>query len=202
MLSNSSVQRVVSPATVLYALVCLLIPTITTAQTPAPQVETYTGTTVNLAPGSGETVRINIFKWSSDADREAVLAAWTKGAEKELIALLAKAPTLGHVWDNGPIGYSVRFAQKIEMPDRTERIILVTDQPLGSRRAQVWKPSQQAAAQTYPFTLVELRITKARGEGKMSLSAKVGVDAAAKTLALENYAAAPVEISNVKRVAS
>jgi hypothetical protein len=36
----------------------------------------------------------------------------------------------------------------------------------------------------------------------MSLAARVTADADAKTVALENYAAAPVLINNVKRAAS
>jgi hypothetical protein len=48
------------------------------------------------------------------------------------------------------------------------------------------------AATDADFTLIEMRIDdKGRGEGKTSLTAAVVVDAAAQTLALDGYAAAP-----------
>jgi len=40
---------------------------------------------------------------------------------------------------------------------------------------------------------------KGEGEGKISLTAKVNADTASKTFALENYAAAPVVLKNLKR---
>ena len=48
------------------------------AQT-APQAEptrpeTFTGTTVNLSPGAGETISIHILRWSPDADRDGLEA--------------------------------------------------------------------------------------------------------------------------------
>jgi hypothetical protein len=47
---------------------------------------------------------------------------------------------------------------------------------------------------------VEFRIdSKGVGEGKASINTKVVVDAEAKTLALENYAAAPAVMRNVKK---
>ena len=51
-----------------------------------------------------------------------------------------------------------------------------------------------------PFTIFELRVTpKGIGEGKMSISSKIAADAANKTLALDNYATAPVVLKITKR---
>lgn len=52
------------------------------------------------------------------------------------------------------------------------------------------------ATTDYEFTLFELRLgPKGTGEGKVSLTSKVVVDAEAKTVALENYTAAPTYLS-------
>ena len=52
----------------------------------------------------------------------------------------------------------------------------------------------------YDFTLIEIRLGAAgSGEGKTSLAAKVVADEAAKTIALEDYAATPAILKNVKR---
>ena len=52
----------------------------------------------------------------------------------------------------------------------------------------------------YEFTLIEIRLdAKGSGEGKTSLTTKVIVDNEAKTVALDNYAATPAILQNVKR---
>jgi hypothetical protein len=166
---------------------------------PARKVETFTGTTTNLKPGAREKLKIDVFRWSADAEREALLTSVKEKGDGSVGEALAKTPTAGYVWDTGPIGYSVRYAYKTRMADGTERIILVTDRPLGG---QVWKPAGNSPAPAYSFTLIELRLNKqGRGEGKMSLAAKVTVDSEAGTVALENYAAAPVLIDSVTRTA-
>jgi hypothetical protein len=55
-------------------------------------------------------------------------------------------------------------------------------------------------ATDYDFTLIEIRLTaKGSGEGKTSLLTKVIVDQDAKTIALDDYAAAPAMLQNIKR---
>ena len=180
----------------------LVAPTLLVAQAPAPKkIERFTGTTVNLNPGAGENLKIDIFRWSTDAERDALLAVLKEKGDSGVGATLEKAPTAGYIWDSGSLGYSLRYAQKLTLPDGGERIIVVTDRPIGSWGRAAWKATGQGAALGYPFTVVELRLSKqGRGEGKMSLAAKVTADA--KTITLENYAAAPVLINNVKRAAS
>jgi hypothetical protein len=182
------------------AAAILMAPILLEAQAPtARKVETYTGTTINLNPGAREKLRIDVFRWSADTDREALLASVKEKGDSSVGEALAKTPTAGYIWDSGPIGYSVRYAHKTRMADGTERIILVTDRPLGGL---VWKPTGNSPVPAYAFTLLELRLNRqGRGEGKMSLAAKVTVDSEAKTVALENYAAAPVLIQSVTRTA-
>jgi hypothetical protein len=173
------------------------------AQTTAPpKMESFTGTTVNLNPGAGMRLQINVFKWATDTERDALLALMQEKGDSGLGTGLEKASTIGYIWDGGHLGYSLRYAQRIPQPDGGERIILLTDRPLGSWGREAWKPSGQAAAPPYSFTLVELRLNKqGRGNGKMSLAAKVTIDADAKTFTLENYAGAPILLDDVKRVA-
>lgn len=85
------------------------------------------------------------------------------------------------------------------MPSGGERIILATNRAFGAQSSQ-WKPSGNQPVTDYEFSVIELRLNaKGIGEGKTSLTAKVIVDGEAKTIALENYAAAPVTLQNVKR---
>ena len=168
---------------------------------PSRQSEAFTGTTMNLSPGAGETISIHILRWSPDADRDRLAAAFKEKGDAGLQAALEAASTLGIVWTGESLGYSLRYAHRVALPDGGERIIIATERRLGAwSRGNPWKAAGQQAAPDYPFTVVELRLNRrGLGEGKMSLATKVTFEQDAKTIALENYASAPILIKDVKR---
>jgi hypothetical protein len=123
-------------------------------------------------------------------------------------AAIGAAPTIGYIWTNDVTGYSIKYAYRTPLPGGGERIILATDRRFGAH-APAWTPvasaapgaeaSAKAAATDYEFTVLEMRLgSKAPGEGKTSLLTKVVVDAEARMVALENYAAAPAMLQNVR----
>ena len=117
-----------------------------------------------------------------------------------LTAAIEKAPTIGYLWmADSTIGYSIHYAYRASTPDGGQRIILASNRRLGDADAS-WKPSPPATATDYDFTVIEMRLgPKGLGDGKASINTKVVVDADAKTIALDNYAAAPAVLKNVKR---
>src|SRR3989442_10668214 len=60
-------------------------------------VENFTGTGVNVT-GAPDAVKIDLLRWSTDAEREQVFNALSEKGEKELLNFLSKGPTLGYVW--------------------------------------------------------------------------------------------------------
>ena len=134
-----------------------------------------------------------------------------------LTAAIGRAPTLGYIWTNDVTGYSIKYAYHASLPDGSERIILATDRRLGAY-SQAWKPlgaevsakaaapvgaaaSPKAAFTDYEFTLVEIRLdASGMGEGKTSLTTSVVADNAAKTVALDNYAATPATLQKVEKL--
>jgi hypothetical protein len=115
-----------------------------------------------------------------------------------LTAALGKAPTLGYVWTNGITGYSIKYALRLALPDGGQRIILATDRRLGAY-APAWTPTSQTITD-YDFTLIEIRLNATgSGEGKTSLTTKVGIDAEAKTIALDDYDQAPALLQHIAR---
>ena len=112
---------------------------------------------------------------------------------------LGKAPTVGYLWTNEVVGYSIKYAYRTQLPDGGERIIFATDRRLGAGAAG-WKPASTGTPTDYEFTLIEIRMnSKGLGEGKASLTSKVIFDNEAKTLALDNYAGTPAILLSVKR---
>jgi hypothetical protein len=175
----------------------------TAAQTnPKGSTEHFTATAANVN-NAGDPLKIDLLRWSTDAEREQAVKAFTEKGEKEFASTLEKAPTLGYVWTSESAGYSVRYAHRIQTPDGGERIIVVTDRRLGAWDPRVWKPNGTITSTDYPFTVIELRLGRQKtGTGKVSLTAKVTVDTEAKTVALDNYAGAPVMLEKAQRVVS
>jgi hypothetical protein len=116
-----------------------------------------------------------------------------------LTAAIGKGPTLGYIWTNDVTGYSIKYAWHASLPNGGERIILATDRRLGAYTT-AWKPVAATPVTDEEFTLIEIRLdAKGSGEGKTSLTTKVILDDEAKTVALDNYAATPAILQNVKR---
>jgi hypothetical protein len=173
-----------------------------------------------IGAASDAPLTITLSRWSTDAERAPLLTALTapvpapaaapppaagragRGARgrgappappsplARLTTAVKAAPTCGFIWTSGVTGYSIKYAWQAPAADGTERIVLVTDRRLGTHAAN-WAPLPGAAADS-DFTLIEMRVdVKGTGEGKASLGVNVVVDASAKTLTLDGYAAAP-----------
>ena len=147
---------------------------LTGAQTQTKEtIEHFTATAVNVT-GAPDPLKIDLLRWSTDAEREQLLSVWSDKGEKEFATALSKAPSLGYLWTSESAGYSVRYAYRTSMPDGSQRLIVATDKPLGSWNPQIWKPTGSAKANDYPFAVIELRLKqRGIGEGKSSLFAKV-----------------------------
>jgi hypothetical protein len=113
-------------------------------------------------------------------------------------AALQKAPTIGYLWTDDVTGYSIKYATRTAQPDGSERIVLATDRRLGAYSPD-WTPNAGGTPTDYEFTVLDLRLDAKGGEGKSSLTTKIVADNATKQLGLENYAAAPTILQNIKR---
>jgi hypothetical protein len=167
---------------------------------PAARVGQFSATTTNMSPGSGEMVTIDVTQWSTGDEIQKLVSAVTDKGDKLLTALQA-APTVGYLWvASESVGYPIRYAARTVAPDGGERILLATDRPLGPDVAH-WKATGREAPAEYGFSLIELRLARgAAGEGKATVAAKIAVDPDKKAIGLDEYAAAPVVFTNVKRV--
>jgi hypothetical protein len=117
--------------------------------------------------------------------------------DSALADALQGTTTVGYLWSSEMAGYALRYAAKIENPDKSQRIILVTERRLGAF-TQKWNPTGAGDANTYEFSVIELRLNaKGEGEGKASIVGKVAPDAAAKIVTLENYDMLPVVFRGV-----
>ena len=173
--------------------------------------------TITSAATAG-ALTITLSRWSTEAERAPLVAALApppaparsaapaggaagrgpgRGAPPPPPSALARlstaikaAPTLGYIWTDGVTGYSIKYAWRSPATEDKERIVLVTDRRLDSQAADRMPGS--GAGVDADFTVIEMRIDRQGvGEGKTSLTTNVAIDAEAKTLALDGYAAAP-----------
>jgi hypothetical protein len=178
--------------------VVIVIVSVGYSQSTGPKAR-YSATTANTS-SPGDTVRFDIIRWSTDMEREQLFTAVQNSGDMGLLALLQKAPTIGYIWTTETAGYPLRYAYLVSMADGGDRLILAIDRKLGSFEPQRWKLTGAAPLTDYPFTVIELRVSKAGvGEGKSSLNSKITADTTAKTIALDNYAAAPILFQSVKK---
>jgi hypothetical protein len=117
-----------------------------------------------------------------------------KGPEK-LLSTLQDMKRTGFIRSPNSLGYDLKFARKTSLPDGGERVVLLTDRPIG-----FWEASHQPRSIDYPFTLIELHLNSdGEGEGKLSLATKITADKDSKTVVLEDYGTQPVMLTQVKR---
>ena len=115
-----------------------------------------------------------------------------------LLTALQNGPVNGYLWTSEVTGYAIRYAYKLPLPNGGQRIILATDRRLGASNA-TWKPAGAATPTDYEFTVMEFRLgPKGDGEGKASLTGKVTVDTASKSLALDGYDTLPIVLKGFK----
>jgi hypothetical protein len=141
------------------------------------------------------TVDIGITRWSTEAEREALIATLKEKGSTALLNALTKQPEAGFIKMPNTLGWTLYYARKTDLPDGGQRIVIATNRRLGFGEV-----SQQKRSADYDFTLVEIHFPKGggKGEGKMVPAAKVTWDKETNQIDIENYQAMPVQLKNVE----
>jgi hypothetical protein len=175
----------------------LALSTGTTAQQAGQTSERFSFTASGMSTGADGEHRLNIVvrRWSTEAERDRVLAALT-GSLDQPHHELRRMDEAGHIEWPGATRYTLRYAHQTTRPDGGQDIMLATEAPLW-----LWWDSTRAAASTkHPFTVVQLRLTKeGSGEGRLSLAGKIAADQTARSIVIENFAEEPAILTNVRR---
>ena len=157
--------------------------------------ERYTSSAFNLNNGRAGTIDITVNRWSTDKQRDALIAVVVEKGPEKLLDALQDMPAMGHFGAPGNLSWDIHFARKMPLPDGGERVVLITD-----RRISFWEARNQPRSYDYPFTVIELHLNRdGEGEGKMSIATKVIYDKKENMITLENFQTTPVQLTNVKR---
>jgi hypothetical protein len=165
------------------------------------QKESFTGFAINMNSGpSTATVDITIERWSSDEERNALLAILVEEkdpykANDKLLRALQKMPRAGYIRTPQTLAWDLRYAHQNPLPEGGRRIVVATDRPIGFREAR-----NQGRTMDYPFTFAEFRLDKEdKGQGKILGGTRLLIDKN-NHLVLENYGQQPIRFNEIRRM--
>jgi hypothetical protein len=157
--------------------------------------ERYTAAAINMNRGAAGTIELVVNRWSTDSQRDKLMAVMLNKGPEKLLDALQDMPRMGYIRTPDRVGWDIHFSRKIAAPDGGERVILVTD-----RRIGFWEAANRPRSIDYPFTVIELHLNRdGEGEGKMSIATKIIADKENNVVTLENYDIQPVLLTNIKR---
>jgi len=163
-------------------------------------LERFSAFVVNLAgaqPGDrtvSGVMEITIERWSTAAERKALVDAFVAKGQDGLQQELSKKKAAGYMKLPNTLRYDLRFARQIPGEDGGRRIILATDREMTAREG-----INQPRTVDYPFTIIELRVNRENtGDGRLSALTKIVANKKQQVVEIENYGDAPARMTEVK----
>ena len=141
--------------------------------------------------GAG-TVLISVNRWSTAAERERLVSTLLNKGPRALLDALQDTRAVGRIRTPDSIGYDLHYAFQTPGEDGGRRIVIATDRPIG-----FWEAYDQPRTFEYPFTIVQMQIG-ADGRGTGTLSEFTKVIAYENNIFLENFANAPVMLTEIR----
>jgi hypothetical protein len=162
----------------------------------AAPIETFTATAVNMSgvgrPGVS-TVDIVIERWSTDGERDRLVAVLKEKGPDALLEALRRMPRVGYIRTPGRIGWDLHFARDIKREDGRQ-VVAATDRPMS-----FWEASRRPRSADYDFTLFDIRFdADGKGTGKLAVAAKVDYNEKTQTVEIEDFGIEPVRLTEVR----
>lgn len=145
----------------------------------------------NLASGVG-TVLIDVTRWSTPEETRELAETLRQKGPQALLSKLQDARPTGTIRTPDSLAYDLRFAHRTPTPEGGSRIVLATDRPIG-----FWEARSGSRTLDYPFTVIQMEIGP-DGKGKGTLSVATRIQAAGDVIELENFASAPIMLTEIK----
>ena len=152
-------------------------------------------TSITASRALTSTVDLTINRWSTDAERDQLLAVFRAKGQQGLLSALQKLPVVGGITTPGSLKYNIHFARERKEAEGGRMIFLMTDRYIGA-----WEAANRPRTIDYPFTLIQLQVDKdGKGVGKASIATKI-TEAADGTIELENFSNQPVALTEVRKI--
>ena len=192
--SRQAELRVLAAAVLVFMITLLLLGRTAAAQTNAP-AEEFSSFAINmgaLTSGSTANVILTINRWSTDAERQRLLAVLKEKGQQAMLEALQDQKRAGTIRTPSSVGYDLQFAWQEPTEKGGRRILIATDRPIGFAEAQ-----NRGRTMDYPLTVIEFHMPpEGTGQGTMSVAAKM--IPAGRTVLVENYDTQPVRLNNIQ----
>ena len=155
--------------------------------------EHFTTTAVDTNTGWTGRIEISVNRWSTPSERETLTSALFKEGSDELLDKLRDMRPVGRIYTSGSIGYELRFAEEVKLPDGGRRIVLATDRPMS-----FWELANKTRSADYPFTWVQLNLNAdGTGKGELAVRARVYGDRPNRPIEVETFDIYPIRLQAV-----
>jgi hypothetical protein len=160
--------------------------------------ERLLATAVNLSNvGRPNPTRLEIVieRWSSDRERDELIATLKDKGSDALLDQLQKLPRVGYIRDanRGTLGWDLHFARERKLEDGGRQIVLATDRPISA-----WEAFNRPRSADYEFTLADIRFDgDGKGVGKLAVAARISTNKETGAIEIENFSSEPVRLTEV-----
>lgn len=165
-----------------------------------PALEIFTASIVDTEsrdPGEkerGDLIHLIIERWSTEEERQALVQAFEQKGADGLVSALRKAERLGTMRKSIARSWDIHYAVQVPTADGGRRIIVGTD-----RWLDYWETNREEK-ESYPFTLIELRLDKEdKGDGRVAPATKISRSKDGKHFELEHYSSEPLLLRDVRK---
>jgi hypothetical protein len=144
-------------------------------------------------PASVGLLELGIERWTTDEEDAKIAAILAEKGADSLRDALQDLPRAGFIRTPTSLGWDVRYARQIELPDGGRRIVFATDRPMSFR--ELWRRPQSV---DYQFLAGEIRLgPDGQGKGTLVPAARIDYNRATRTIEVEDYASQPVRLTEV-----
>jgi hypothetical protein len=190
-------------AVVAAAVLAIMVPVLA-QQSDAEKVPTvknplrFSAFAVQMQSGTAGTIEIVLERWSTDAERQALVALVkaatdrSGGQDKLLKALQDIQPRIGFIRTPNSLGLDLKYAYESKLPDGKRQIVIATDKPVSFLAA-----ASSSRSLDYPFSLVEMQFPAGSNKGEGKLLARTSVSTKDGKLQLELYGQEAVSLTSV-----
>lgn len=149
-----------------------------------------------LGGGGGTTVTIGIYRWSSDAERSALINVLKTEGNAQLVADMSQLPQVGYIYSQGTLAYALFYSRETTLPDGTKQVVLASNRPISFGGAIA-----PGAQQKYDLGIVEMHLPKSgEGEGKIILQGMASMDDKTGKIEVTNYSGQPTRLMQIREI--
>lgn len=149
---------------------------------------------VNMQGGMAGDVEVAIERWTTDAERQALLAlvsqSTDRNQDKLVTALQDVKPRVGFIRTPNSMGWDLKYAWESKLPDGKRQIVIATDKPVSFLAA-----ARGSRTLDYMFSLIEMQFPDGESKGEGKLLGQTSISVKNGRLELEIYGQEPTRLT-------